>query len=140
MMNSLLVELRDFFFFRISLMVGAPSFSELYLCIQKSLKYPPNIRSSTSVNFQHFPYLRNFSTPYIFASVQPFQPSTPKIFSLLQSFNQFRLHEGTRELGSLVRTNTDLFSSLSLKVWTVTARLTITDFIWLRLRKLLYCR
>ena len=35
-------------------MVGAPSFSQPYLCIYPPLQSPPKIRSSTSVNF-HLP-------------------------------------------------------------------------------------
>ena len=35
-------------------MVGTPSFSQPYLCIQSTLQSPPKIRSSTSVNF-HLP-------------------------------------------------------------------------------------
>ena len=81
-------------------------------------------------------YLSNFSPPFFF--VQPFKNSTPKIFSLL--FCQFRLRQGTRELGSLMRTQTVLISPFFLKVWTAIAGLTITDSSLLRLRKLVYCR
>ena len=34
-------------------MVGASSFSQPHLCVQPPLESPPNIRLSTSVNFQH---------------------------------------------------------------------------------------
>ena len=44
----------------------------------------------------------------------------------------------TRELGSLVRTDTVLISPFFLKVRTVIAGLSITDFLSLSLRKLVY--
>ena len=124
-------------------MVDASSFSQPYLCIQTPLQYPPKITSSTSVSFHiSIPPLlvykiilinptntpstsQHFWPPYFWA--QPSQQSTPKVFSLPQPFSQFRLHQAAREIGSLVRTNTVLFSPLTLKVWTVTTRLTITD-------------
>ena len=54
-------------------------------------------------------YLSNFSLPYF--CVQPSKQSTPRIF-FLPPFSQFRLRQGTRELGSHVRTDTVLLSSL----------------------------
>ena len=81
-------------------------------------------------------YLSNFSPPFF--CVQPFKNSTPKIFSLL--FCQFRLRQGARELGRLVRTQIVLISHFFLKVWRTIAGLTITDSSLLRLRKLVYCR
>ena len=47
---------------------------------------------------------------------------------------------GTRELESLVTTDTVWISPFFLKVWTVITGLTITDFLLLRLRKFVYCR
>ena len=70
--------------------------------------------------------------------VQPSQQSTPKIFSLPQPFFQFMLRQGTRELGSLVRTDTVLISPFFLELWTVITGLTITDSLSLILRKLVY--
>ena len=72
--------------------------------------------------------------------LQPSQQSTPKIFSLSQSFSQFRLREGTRELGSLMRNDTVLISPFFLKVWTVIAGFATTNSLLSRLRKLVYCR
>ena len=95
--------------------------------IFNSLFYPYLFKKLSSQFPLTLPNLHNFSTPYIFASVQPSQQSTPKVFSLPQPLSQFRLHQAAREIGSLVRTNTVLFSPLTLKVWTVTTRLTITD-------------
>ena len=63
-----------------------------------------------------------------------------KIFLLPQQFSQFRLRQGTWELGSLVRTDTVLISPFFLKVLAVITRFAITDSLSLRLRKLVYCR
>ena len=66
-----------------------------------------------------------------------------KIFSLPQPFSQFRLHQGDRESGSLVKTyhcfNLSFFFSF-FRVQAVITGLTITDFLSFRLRKLMYCR
>ena len=123
-------------------MVGAPSFSQPILWIQPPLQSLPRISSSSSVNF-HFPISpllaykiiltiptntlflynsANFSPPSF--CVQPSKQSTPKIFSLPQKFCQFRLRQGIRELGSIVKTDTVLISPFFLKVWTVIAVLT----------------
>ena len=59
---------------------------------------------------------------------------------LPQTFCQFRLRQGTMELGSLVRTETVLMPPFFLEVWTAIIGLTITDSLSLRLRKLVYCR
>ena len=83
-------------------------------------------------------YLSNFSPSFF--CVQPSKNSTPKIFSLSQTFCQFRLCQGTKELGSLVRIDTFLISPFFLKVWTAITGLTITDSLSLRLRKVVYCR
>ena len=114
------------------------------LCIQPSLQCSPNICSSTSVNFQ-LPVLpllvqeiiltiptNTHKPPQFFNSLYfCFRSTIPTIYtksiSLPHPFSQFRLHQAAREIGSLVRTNTVLFSPLTLKVWTVTTRLTITD-------------
>ena len=115
-------------------MVSAPSFSQPYLCIQPTLQSPPKtvplLQSSftslfhpylfTELSLQsplRFPFFtpQQFSPPFV--HVQPTQQSTPKIFSPPWLFRQFRLCQGTRELGSLVRTDTILISSFFLKVW-----------------------
>ena len=130
-------------------MVGAPSFSQPFLCIQPPLQIPPKIHSSTSVNFHlSIPSLlfnktiltipSNISPPYI--CVQPSQQSTPKIFSQPQLFSQFRLRQETKELWSLARNDTILISPFFLKAWTVMTGLTITNSLSLRLRKLVYCK
>ena len=50
-------------------------------------------------------------------------------------------HQGARELGSLVRTNTVLNCLFLLKVWTaISDNSDITDSLLLRFRKLVYCR
>ena len=90
-------------------------------------------RSSTSVNF-HYPLwtllvhkiILAISTdiPFLYISVvfhlpvlvQLSQQSKPKIFSLPQPFRQFRLNQGTNELGSLVRAGNVLIPSFFLKV------------------------
>ena len=91
-----------------------------------------------SINKSLLLYLRNFSPPYF--CIQTSQQSTPEMFSLTQPYNQFTLREETRELGSLVRTDTILLSSFLIKVWTVIAGLTTTDSLSPRLRKLVYCK
>ena len=59
---------------------------------------------------------------------------------LSKAFIQFKLCQRTRELGSLVKNDLILISPFFLKVWTMITGLTITDFLSLRLRKLVYCR
>ena len=129
-----------------------------YLCIQPTLQSPSNICSSTSVNF-HLPVhpllvhkiILTISTNNITSAilsltlfcVQPSQQPTPKIpFTqwqlFIQPFIQFRMREGTRELGNLV--STLLISTFFLKVWTVITGLTISDYLLLRIRKFVYCR
>ena len=117
------------------------------MCIQAPLQPPPKIRSSTLVNF-HFPIpplliheiiftiptnTHFFYTSAIFhlptSCVQPSQRSTPKIFFLPHPFDQFRLHQETRELGSLVKTGTVLIFPFFRKVRTVITGLTITNFL-----------
>ena len=44
---------------------------------------------------------QHFSPPYF--CVQPSQQSTPKMFSLTQPFNEFRLRKRTKELCSVLR-------------------------------------
>ena len=138
-------------------MVSAPSFLQHYLCIQPMLQYPPKNRSSTSVNFHllFHPYLftkpslqspptspsstphQFFTSPYLRSTIQNFYT---EIFFLPQTFCQFRLRQGTMELGSLVRTETVLMPPFFLEVWAAITVLTITDSLSLRLRKLVYCR
>ena len=61
-------------------------------------------------------FLSNFS-PFSFY-VQPSQKSIPKLLSLPQPLSQFGLHQGTRELGSLVTTDTVLIFPFFLRLWT----------------------
>ena len=123
-------------------MVGAPSFSQPILWIQPTLQSyqetVPFLQSIfTSLNSPLLVYKiiltiptntlflynsANFSPPSF--CVQPSKQSTPKIFSLPQKFCQFRLRQGIRELGSIVKTDTVLISPFFLKVWTVIAGLT----------------
>ena len=72
--------------------------------------------------------------------IQPSPISTPKIFSLPQAFIQFRLSQRTRDLGSIMRTDTFLISSFFVKVWKMIAGFTIVDSLSFRLRKLVYCK
>ena len=131
--------------------VGAPS-----LCVQPPLQFWPKIRSSTLVNF-YLPIaiwlgLKIIltiptNTPFVYTSailhlfcVQPSQQSLPKIFSLSQPFSKFKLHQGTRELESFVRNGTVLISPFFPKLWAVITGVSITDSLWPRLIKLVYCR
>ena len=134
-------------------MLASPWFSQPYLWIQPTLQSPSKIHTSTSFNF-YLPippllvhkiiltittnsfslYLSSF-LPFSFC-VQPSQQSAPKIISLCQLFSQFRLSQGTRELGSLVSTDTVLISPFFFKWWTMITGLIITDSLLLRLRKL----
>ena len=122
----------------LSKMVGFSAFSQPYLCIQQSLQSPPKTLSSTWDNF-HLPILpllfskiiltiplcrSNFSPPCF--CIQSSQLSTPKIFFLPHPFSQF-------SYGVLI-------FSFFPKVWTVLSGFTITDFLLLRIRKLIYCR
>ena len=130
-------------------MVSAPSYKQRYNLHQKTVPLLQSIFTSYSIltcsqnHYHAHQYslhlhlcLSNFSPPFFW--VLSSQQSTPKIFSLLQPFFQFRLRRGTRELRSLVRTNTVLISPFSLKGWKVVTGLTITDFLSLRLRNLVY--
>ena len=128
-------------------LVVAPSFSKPYLCIKPMLQSPPNYSSSTSVRF-HLPPLLNHkiiltiptNTPFLYTSAifhHFLRTIIPTIYtkgiSLSQPFHQFRLCQGTRELGHCV--NLPL-----VKVWTVITGLTITDSLLLRIIQLGYCR
>ena len=138
-------------------MVGTPLFSQHCLYIQPPLtvtsKKPFFYFSKFSPLYSTINFLQNrpfnphkqflslyqqFFTPYF--CVLPSQQSTPKMFSPPQPFSQFRLRQGIRELGTLVRTGTVLNSPFLLKVWTVVTGLRITDSLSLRLRKLVYWR
>ena len=125
-------------------MLGTPWFSQPYLWIEPTLQSSPKIHSSTSFNF-YLPippllvhkiiltiptnslslYLSSF-LPFSFY-VQPSQQSAPKIISLSQLFSQFRLSQGTRELGSLMSTDTVLISPFFFKLWTMITGLIIND-------------
>ena len=114
----------------------------LGLCIQPPLQYPPKISSSTSVNF-HIPippFLVHkiiitipTITPFLYFSAifplfflcKPSQQSIPKLLSLSQPLSQFGLHQGTKELGSLVTTGTVLIFPFFLRLWTVITGFTI---------------
>ena len=125
-------------------MASSPLLSQHYLCIQPPLQSPPKIHFSTSLNFYlpiplllipkiilaiptktYFLYTRQFFTSLLLRTTS--QQSTPKILSLPYPFSQFRLREGTRKLGSLMRTDTVLISIFFLKVCTVITGLTTTD-------------
>ena len=121
-------------------MIGAPSFSQSILWIQPTRQCLPRNSSSSSVNF-HFlfhPYLFKLSslrspltlpsyiTQQFFTSLF-LRTNIPTIYIkniFPQTFCQFRLRQGTRELWSIVRTDTVLISPFFLKVWSVIAGLT----------------
>ena len=126
-----------------SKMVGALSFSLPYLCIQTPIISNKNSflyfsqfshPYSTLTCSQNHPYKphssisQQFSPPYF--RVKPSQQTSPKIFSLRHPCSQFRLPQGTRELGSIVRTNTNLISPFFLKVWTMISGLTTTNSLY----------
>ena len=90
-----------------------------YLLTKSSLQIPLTLSSSIS---------QQFSPPYF--RVKPSQQTSPKIFSLRHPCSQFRLPQGTRELGSIVRTNTNLISPFFLKVWTMISGLTTTNSLY----------
>ena len=117
-------------------MVDTPSFSQFNLCIQPTVQFPPKICLSTPVNFHlsitpllvhkviltiptnnPFLYTLAFLTSLFLSVIVP--TICTKNVSLPQPFSQFRLREGNRELGSLVRIDTVLLSSFFLKVWSV---------------------
>ena len=83
------------------------------------------------------------SIPQQFCTTSFLLRTIPTIYTkniFLPPVSQFRLDQGTRDLGNLVRTDTVLISPFFLKVWTAMTGLTITDSSLLRLRKLVYCR
>ena len=101
----------------------------LYFLTKSSLKSPLTLPSSIIQQFFTSQFLRA-TIPTIYT----------KPFFLPQPFSQFRLPQGTRELSSITRTDTDdLIFLFFSKVWTMTAGLTITDSLSLRIRKLVYC-
>ena len=135
-------------------MVGAPSFSQPDLCIQPTLQSQPRNSFSTSANSHlripllftksslQSPLILPVSIPQQFFTslcAQPSQQFTPKMFYLPQSFRQFRLRQQTRELGSLLRTDTVLISLFFVQVWAVITGLTITNSLSHRFRKFIHC-
>ena len=137
-------------------MLGAPSFSQPYI-------YPYNLHTPTTSTKNSFLYFSQFSLflpmsplfvdkiilavpaniPFYYSTtvfhfpafyIQPSQKSTPKTFSLPQALVQFRMSQRTRELGSLVRTDTVLISPFFLKAWKMITGLTIADSLSLRLK------
>ena len=139
-------------------MVGAPSFSQPYLCIQPTLQSQPRNSFSTSANF-HLPI-----PPLLFHKIILTIPTntpclyTSAIFHLpLFAYNHpnnlnqnFLLTLAIWSIQVLSRDqrarelcqdwhcfNLYLFF---LKVWAMIAGLTISDSFSLRFRKLVYCR
>ena len=108
-------------------MLGAPSFSQPCLCIQPSLQSPTKSVSLLQSIFTSL-FHPCFSTKSSLQSPLTHQ----KIFFLSQPFIQFRLRQGTKKIGSLVRNDTVLIFPFLLKVWTVITGLTITDFLSFR--------
>ena len=136
-------------------MIGAPSFSQPYLCIQLALQSPQKIRSSTLVNL-------HFSIPSLFVHIIIFttSTSTPFLYTLSISYllifgysHPNNLHQkhfpylnhlvnsGCLK-GTLGSTEDWHCFNLSLlpQSMTVITGLTITDSFSLRLIKLVYYR
>ena len=124
------------------------------MCIQPPLQSPPKIRFSTSVNY-HLPislllvhkiiHTNPINTTFLYTSaifhLPIFAHNHPS--NLYQIYFPYLSHLanlgcviGTRELESPVMTDTLWISPSFLKVWTVIIRITITDSLLLRLRKL----
>ena len=124
-------------------MVGASLSSQHYLCIQPPL---------TITTKNPFFYFSQFSSPYSTLNCSQNRPFNAfyataifhlPIFAYHHPNNLHQknfLHQGIRELGTLVRTGTVLISPFLLKVWTVVTGLTIPDSLSFRLRKLVYWR
>ena len=105
-------------------------FTTLLVVHTTTLKSPLKIRSSTSVNFYlHIPHLlihkiilpiSTSSIPQQFFTFLFLRTTIPTIYPknifLPQPFRRFRLRQGIRELGSLVRNDTVLTSPFFLKV------------------------
>ena len=130
-------------------MVGNPSFSQPYLCIEPTIQSLPKIYFSTSVNFYLtiLPWLVILTiptnTPFLYTSaifhLLLFAYNHPK--NLLQNiFPLPQLIQGIWELESLVSTNIVLISPFFLEVGIVITGLTITDSLLIRFRELVYCR
>ena len=138
-------------------MLGAPSFSQPYIYLY-NLHTPTTSTKNSFLYFSQFPLFLPISplfvdkiilaiptnTPFYYSTtvfhfpafyIQSSQKSTPKTFSLPQALVQFRLSQRTRELGSLVRTDTVLISPFFLKAWKTITGLTIADSLSLRLKK-----
>ena len=88
------------------------SIKNQFLCFSRFS--PPYSTCTCLQNHNYNPHVGNFS-PLSFC-VQLSQQSTPKILFLTQPFSQFRLRQGTRELGSLVRTDAVLISFFFLSM------------------------
>ena len=125
-------------------MVGATSFSQPFLgCAYNHLYNPhqksvPLLQSIFTSLFHPSLFTKSslqspLSLPFsisqqfftFFFYVQPSQQSIPKLLSLSQPLSQFGLHQGTRELGSLVTTGTVLIFPFFLRLWTVITGFTI---------------
>ena len=136
-------------------MVGAPSFPQPYIyhpynLYQKfvplfqsiffSLYHPYSFTKSSLQSRLTLPFTipQQFSPPCFLHTTIP--KTTPKTFSLPQAFIQFSLSQKTRDLGSIMRTDTFLISSFFVKVWKMIAGFTIADSLSLRLRKLVYSK
>ena len=135
-------------------MVGVPSFSQSYLCMQSALQSSPKIFSSTSVNFHLiFPSLLFnkiilkilTNTPFLhtatFFHLAIFAYShasnwQQKYFSYLCHLANSGRVKGQRGYLALWGF---LISPYSLKVWTVITTLTVTGSLSLALIKWLYC-
>ena len=107
--------------------------------MRPTLQSLPRNSSSSSVNFHFFispllVYKIILTTPtntlFLYNSAMfhlpPFAYNHPN--NLHQKFRQFRLCQGTRELGSIVRTDTVLIPPFFLKLWTVRAVISLISY------------
>ena len=76
----------------------------------------------------------------IWAMIRHNRHRCPYLDHQRQLFCQFKLRQGTMDLGSIVRIDTVLISPFFLKVWTVITGLTHNDYLLLRLKKLVCSR
>ena len=108
----------------------------LFQSIFTSPFHPCLFRKSTL----QFPLTLPYSIAQQFFAVVFLCTTIPTIFTKNIFPTCIRLHQGTRELESLVKTYTALIPPFFLKVWAAITVLTIIDSLLLRLGKSVYCR
>lgn len=107
-------------------------FSPLHWLIKTPLQSLKTTLSSTSAIFQ-----LPVPTPYLIT--KPSWESLPTLPSYTpQPPSQFRLYQEPNERGNIVRIDTAIISSCLTRAWSGLSVLTITDFLLLSLRKVMY--